>query len=148
MRKGYYGDSVRTFFEVLFVSFLFLGWYLMSYYGAFYVCFADDVEFHYGKKRMKNRRKKQKSFWQKFLFLDIKKEVIPWHYAMFWINLISSIVALIMLNMFIICSNEIVKIIFIVAGAASFLSSSIIAFVRWSLYAGNKVRSRKKYRKK
>ena len=139
---------MRLIFEMLFASFLSIALYLMSYYGVFYVCLSDDVEFNYGKKRMKNRRKKQKGFWIKFLFLDIRKEVILWHYAMFWINLIFSNVALIALNVFIACSNEIVRIIFIISAATSLLSSLIIAFVRWPLYAWNEVRSRKKYHKK
>lgn len=138
---------MRLFLEVLFASFLFVGWYLISYYGAFYVCLADDVEFNHGKNRMKNRRKNQKGFWRKFLFLDIRKEVIPWHYAMFWVNLISSVVALIALNIFVICSDETARIILIISIGISLLTSAIIAFVRWSLYAGNKVRNRKKYRK-
>ncbi len=87
-------------------------------------------------------------FWRKFLFLDIKKEVIIWHYVMFWVNLISSIVGLVMFNVHIACSNELVGIILIIAEGCSFFTTAIIAFVRWQLYAGNKVRSRKKYRKK
>lgn len=139
---------MKLFFEMLFASFLFIGFYGTTYHGAFYVCFRDDVEFHYGKTRMRNRRKKQKGFWRKFLFLDIRKEVIPWHYAMFWVNLISFIVALILLNVYVACSNnEIVRILSIISIGAFVLSSTIIAFVRWSLYAGNKVRGRKKYRK-
>lgn len=139
---------MKLFFEMLFASFIFIGFYAMIYLGAFYVCLSDDVEFHYGKTRMRNRRKKQKGFWRKFLFLDIRKEVVPWHYAMFWVNLISFIAALIMLNVYIACSNnEVVRIISIISDGAFFLSAAIIAFVRWPLYAWNKVRSRKKYRK-
>lgn len=133
---------------MLFASFLLIGFYLMVYLGAFSVCLSDDVEFHYGKKRMRNRRKKQRGFWRKFLFLDIQKEVVPWHYAMFWVNLISFIVALIMFNVHIAYSNEIASIILRISGGIFFLTSTIINSVRWRLYAGNKVRSRKKYRKK
>ena len=139
---------MKLFFEMLFASFLFIGVYLISYYGVFYVCFADDVEFSYGKKRMRNQRKKQKGFLKKFLFLDIKKEVVPWHYAMFWINFIFSTVSLVMLNVYIGYSNEIVRIIFIITVGIFILTSLIITFVRWSLYARNKVRSRKKYHRK
>lgn len=139
---------MRFFFEMLFASFLFIGFYLMAYLGPFSVCLSDDVEFHYGKKRMKNRRKKQKGFWRKFLFLDIRNEVIPWHYAMFWVNLVSSIVVLISLNVCIACSHETARIILQISAGIFLLTTTIIAFVRWPLYAGNKVRSRKKYRKK
>lgn len=133
--------------EMLFFSFIYIGCYVMSYYGSFSVCLSDDVEFHYGKSRLK-KRKKQKGFWRKFLFLDIRKEVIPWHYAMFWLNLISSIVTLIMFNVYIACKNDVVRIPLLIAGGCSILSSAIISFVRWDLYAWNKVRNRKKYRKK
>ncbi len=136
------------FFEMLCASFLFIGFYLMVYLGPFSVCLSDDVEFHYGKRRIRNRRKKQRGFWRKFLFLDIRKEVVPWHYAMFWANLISSGVILIMLNVYIACGNEIVRIILQISAGIFFLTTTIIAFVRWQLYAGNKIRSRKKYRKK
>ncbi len=139
---------MKIFFDMLFGSFLLIGLYLMVYLGAFSVCLSDDVEFHYGKKRMRNQRKKQRGFWRKFLFLDIHKEVVTWHYAMFWVNLISFIVALIMFNVYIAYSNEIISIILRISIGFFFLTSTIINFVRWPLYAGNKVRNRKKYRKK
>ena len=138
---------VKLIFEMVFVSLLFIGFYWVTY-QAFYICFRDDVEFHYGKTRMRNRRKKQKGFWRKFLFLDIRKEVVPWHYAMFWVNLISFIVCLILLNVYIACGNhEIARISFILSIGVFILSATMIAFVRWPLYIGNKVRSRKEYRK-
>lgn len=142
---------MKLFFEMLLLSFMLISYYLITYFGAFSVCFSDDLEF-YRKKRMKNVRKKlgktQKGFLRKFLFLDIRKEVVPWHYAMFWVNLIASIVVLISFNVFIACGNEIVRIILLTAIGISFLTCTIIAFVRWPLYAGNKIRNRKEYRKK
>ena len=82
------------------------------------------------------------------MFLDIRKEVVPWHYAMFWVNLISFIVCLILLNVYIACgSHGIARILFILSSGVFILSVAMIAFVRWALYAGNKVRSRKEYRK-
>ena len=138
---------MKFFFEMFFTSLFLLALYILSYYGAFYVCLSDDVEFNYGKNRMKNRRKKQKGFLKKFLFLDIKNEVIQWHYIAFWVNLISFIIALIAWNIYIIYINEVIKIILIITGVIFFLTSTIITFVRWPLYRGNKVRSRKKYRK-
>lgn len=42
------------------------------------------------------------------MFLDIKKEVIHWHYIMFWVNLVSSIVAIISLNAYIIYNKKII----------------------------------------
>lgn len=137
---------MKLIFEMLVVSFMFIVVYFLSH-DVFYVCFRDDVEFNYGKKRMKNRRKKEKGFWRKFLFLDIRKEVIPWHYVMFWINLVSFIATLIVFNIFIASNNETLRIVFEIVGGIYFLTTTIIAFVRWPLYAGNKVRCRKKYRK-
>lgn len=135
---------------MLLLSFLLIGYYLITYFGVFSVCFSDDLEFC-GRKRMKMRnlrKKRNESFLRKFLFLDIRKEVVPWHYAMFWINLIASIVVLISFNVFIACGNEIVRTILLIAIGISFLTCTIIAFVRWPLYAGNKIRNRKEYRKK
>jgi len=139
---------MKMFFEMLFGSFLLIGFYLMVYLGVFSVCLSDDVEFYHGKKRMRNRRKKQRGFWRKFLFLDIHKEVVPWHYALFWVNLISFIVMLIMGNVQIAYSNEIVSVILQINAGIFFLTATVINSVRWQLYAGNKVRNRKKYCKK
>lgn len=138
---------MNRIFEMLIVSFSLTVLYIFSYYGVFHTCLTDDVEFNFGKKRMRNRRKKEKGFLRKFLFLDLRNEVVAWHYAMFWINLISFIISLFMLNVFLYCGNKIVRIIFIISIFTAFLTSAIIAFVRWPLYAGNKVRNRKKYRK-
>lgn len=144
-----YGEDMKLFFEMFLASLLFIGFYGIVYEGAFSVCLSDDVEFHCGKTRMRNRRKKGKGFWRKFLFLDIRKEVVPWHYAMFCVNLISFLIALITLNVTIACGDhEIVRMIFILSAGAFVLSAAITAFVRWPLYAWNKVRSRKKYRKR
>ena len=134
---------------MLLASLIFIGFYAIVYHGAFYVCLSDDVEFHYGKKRMRNRRKSEKGFWRKFLFLDVRAEVVPWPYAMFWVNLISFTAALIMLNVYIARGDsEAVRPLAVVSATVFFLSAAVIAFVRWPLYAGNKVRSRKKYRKR
>jgi len=138
---------MKTFFEILIVSTFYIGLYLLSYIGAFHVCLSDDVEFNYGKTRMRNRRKKAKGFWRKFLFLDVRNEVIMWHYVMFWINLIFSFAALIALYAAIVFRNDETRLIFIILYAPAFISSAIITCCRWPLYAGNKVRSRKKYRK-
>ena len=61
-------------------SVLFFVFYCLNY-CVFSVALQDDVEFCKGKKRVKSR-KKQKGFWKKFLFLDIRKEVILWHYLL------------------------------------------------------------------
>ena len=130
-----------------------LGWSLLLivfyclYYVGFLVCLSDDVEFYYGKSRLK-KRKKRKGFWKKFLFLDIRKEVVPWHYVMFWINLVSFISMLITANVCIVYKTKTVGIIYIISIAVFFLSDIIIGSVRWKLYAWNSIRCRKPYREK
>lgn len=139
---------MSIFFKMLIASFLFiLFWYFMFCYSAFYDCLSDDVDFLYGRKRMRHRRKKQKGFWRKFLFLDIRKEVILWHYVMFWMNLIFSAVTLIVLNVYIACGNGTVKVILIVLGVISLLTAGIMSFVRWPLYFGGNIFNKEKYRK-
>ena len=133
---------------MLFASALFIGLYVVLYYGAFDVCFSDDVEFRCGKKRVRNRRKNVTGWWRRFLFLDIKKEVIHWHYAMFWVNLISSIVAIIALDAYVICGDKTLNLVFLISEGTALFTAAVVSSVRWKLYAGNKVRNRKKYRKK
>lgn len=128
-----------------------LGWslFLIVFYCLYYVgfsgCLSDDVEFYYGKSRLK-KRKKRKGFWKKFLFLDIRKEVVPWHYAMFWINLVSFISMLITANVCIVYKTETVRIIFNISVAVFFLSCIIIEFVRVPLHLWVIVRPGKSYR--
>ena len=133
--------------KMILASALFIACYFISYYGAFDVCLSDDVEFRYGKRKIRNRRKNVSGWWQKFLFLDIKKEVIYWHYIMFWVNLVSSIVAIISLNAYIIYNAKLINIVFLASEGTALFATCIILSVRWGLYAGNKVRSRKRYRK-
>lgn len=138
---------INLIFQMILASSLFIAFYFISYYGAFDVCLSDDVEFRYGKRRIRNRRKNVSGWWHKFLFLDIKKEVIHWHYIMFWANLVSSIVAIISLNAYIIYNEKIINIVFLASEGTALFATCIILSVRWGLYAGNKVRSRKRYRK-
>lgn len=133
---------IKTFFVHFAATLLLFIFYVVEYY-AFDVCLADDVEFQYGKKRMRNQRKKQKGFWKKFLFLDIRKKVVPWHYILFWINLVFSGAAIILLNLMIGMKSESARIAFLGSFCIEVLTTGIISFVRWSLYAGNKIRKRK-----
>ena len=130
---------------MIFASALLICWYVISYYGAFDVCLSDDVEFRYGKKRARNRRKTI-GWWRKFLFLDIKNDVIQWHYVMFWVNLVSSVVAIVALSVNIICDDKASRMVFVIVEGTALFSYTLILYVRWKLYAGNKVRSRKKRR--
>ena len=135
------------FLRLTLILLLWSGWFIGGYFGAFSVCLSDDVDFYHGKTRMKNRRKKTKGFWKKFLFLDIRKEVVLWHYVLFWIYLISSLIALIALEFHVVFNNTATRVSTLISFGVSFLSLIIINNVRWSLYARNKVRSKKEYRK-
>ena len=127
----------------------------MFCYSTFESCLVDDVDFRYGRKHVRKLRKK-KGFWKKFLFLDIKEEVVPWHYVMFWISLISFAVAFVTFNTFIVCGNEAARIASMIAGGISFCARVIVSFVNWPLYiVGNwentdqiKHEYRRKYRGK
>lgn len=138
---------IHLILKMILASSLFIACYFISYYGVFDVCLSDDVEFRYGKRRIRNRRMNVSGWWHRFLFLDIKKDVIYWHYIMFWVNLVSSIVAIISLNAYIIYNKKLINIVFLASEGTALIASCIILSVRWDLYAGNKVRSRKRYRK-
>ena len=49
------------------IAIILIGFYLFNYL-VFDTCLSDDVGFNYGKKRMRNRRRKTKGFWKKFFF--------------------------------------------------------------------------------
>ena len=127
-------------------SVLFFVFYCLNY-CVFSVALQDDVEFCKGKKRVKSR-KKQKGFWKKFLFLDIRKEVILWHYLLFWANLGAFVTAWAAMLAFFIHESTIVTSVFLTACAVVFLTLGVACYIRWPLYAGNMVRNRKKYKRK
>lgn len=133
---------------VPFVAFsvLFFVFYCLNY-CVFSVVLQDDIEFRKGKKRVKSR-KKQKGFWKKFLFLDIRKEVILWHYLLFWVNLGAFVTACAAMLAFFIHENTIATSVFLTACAVIFLTLGVACYIRWPLYAGNMVRNREKYKRK
>ena len=137
---------LKDIFESVFIALLCIGGHFCVY-TVFYGCLSDDVDFHFGKTRMRNRRKKFKGFWKKFFFIDIKDEVVKWHYALFWINFCSFGPTLIFANAFALTESEKVKTALFIFGGIYFLSALPIGFVRWRLYKWNQVRSRKSYRK-
>lgn len=137
---------MRGIINVALITIIFVGCYLINY-NSFYCCLSDDVEFNYGKKRMRNRRKKNKGFWKKFFFFDIKNEVIKWHYHFFLINFLSFIPTLISFNLFVLTKTFEAKISILIFGGIYLLTAIPIAFSRWNLYKGNMVRSKEKYRK-
>ena len=136
---------MKTILDVIFVSILFAGGYFVAY-SCFSVTLFDDVAFNYGKHRVRNRRRKNKGFWKKFFFLDIKDEVIKWHYALFWIHLCSYIPAFILAIIFVVGVEQ-VRTALSVFLVISWLPQIIDSFVRWDLYKGNVVRSKESYRK-
>lgn len=133
------------FAQIMIVTFLFVGYYTIAVHSAFSVCLLDDVEFHYGKGSIK-QRKKERGFWRKFLFIDIRKKVVSWHYIAFWCNLLTTIASWILLCIYIISENGFIKVGLLVTIWISFMSVVLVLFTRFSLYAGNKVRCRKPYR--
>lgn len=136
---------MRDILDVAVINIIFIGCYLINY-AAFDTCLSDDVEFYYGKKRLRNRRKKATGIWRKFFFVDIKNEVIKWHYLLFWINFFAFIPMLVSINVFVLSNVKGAKLVFLISGGIYILSLIPIEFARWKLYKGNIVRSRKKYR--
>ena len=125
---------------------LFLAFYCLNY-SVFSVALQDDVEFQKGKKRVKNR-KKQKEFWKRFLFLDIRKEVVRWHYLLFWVNLGAFVTAFAAVFVSFAYESTIATRVFLAACSVMFLTLGVACHIRWPLYAGNVVRNRKKYKEK
>ena len=117
-------------------SVLFFVFYCLNY-CVFSVALQDDVEFCKGKKRVKSR-KKQKGFWKKFLFLDIRKEVILWHYLLFWVNLGAFVTAYAAMLAFFIHESTIVTSVFLTACAVVFLTLGVACYIRWPLYTREK----------
>ena len=94
----------------------------------FHTCFSYDVEFNYGKHRMRNIRKKEKSFFRKFFFLDIRQYVIRWHYVCFWINFAAFVLSLIFYCILDMAKIEAMRIPWYIVLAVFFISGSVIAF--------------------
>ena len=112
-------------------------------YNSFFVCLLDDVEFSYGKKKVKNR-KKETSFFKKLFFLDIKDKVKKWHYVLFWINFIAFLFTLVAAIVLAEQKTSVAKIFFTAFVMIYIFSEVPVVFSRWELYKGNKIRRRKK----
>jgi len=50
-------------------------------------------------KNINRARKKYRGFWTKFLCLDFKQKIVTWHYVLFIVFLIASLILLILLNL-------------------------------------------------
>ena len=132
--------------EMLLASFFLIVLYLMNYVGCFLGTVDDDLDFNHCKKRVKKRRKKEKGFWRKFLFLDVRKEIVTWHYVMFWINLVSFIVLFLAFNIYVTCDREKVGVVCIALLFIFEITSLITGSAYSSLYKRNETRSKRKYR--
>ena len=125
-----------TWFAVIF--------YILLTHIPFDVCLSDDVEFNCGKKSLKNRRKKIKTnLFVKFTFWDFKKDVVKWHYIVFWINLISNIIIFLLTSLQVFFQSEILQFFTGFSTVVSISSFIIILPVRLKLYRYNRIRKRK-----
>lgn len=137
--------------EILTIVVLFSGFYLIEYV-SYWRCFADDVEFRYGRKHMRNSRKKNKNRFEKFFFLDVKNKVSKWHYICFWVNFVSFFPLLISVIIYAVNDSSFVcptdRSIHMANLFVHFFTSFVGIFAHWPLYRGNVIRNRKKYRRK
>lgn len=130
---------------------MFLADYYITYH-IFYHCLSDDVEFRYGRKHMRNSRKKNKNKFEKFFFLDVKNKVSKWHYICFWVNFLSFFP---MLGYIVFYAandssfgNQSNRYIFFTIMVVHYFTAAVASFAHWPLYRGNVIRNRKKYRRK
>lgn len=137
-------------FDAIIIVIIFVA-YQFIVYGVFSSCLSDDVEFAYGRKHMRNLRKKNKNFWEKVFFLDIKGKVKKWHYVCFWINLVSFFPMLFCFAVYALNDSTFkTPWGWYVSGffsAIHLFTASVASFAHWPLYRGNKIRNRKKYRR-
>lgn len=115
---------------------------LVVLYIPFYIVLCDDVEFNCGKKALRNKRKKQKGFIKKILFLDFLKYIKTWHFILLVVFLLSYLLMVSTSIIAVFFNNPIFTRIQTCFGSISFLTVLIACCVRWSLYAFNKVRNR------
>lgn len=129
-------------FSAIAFTLLYLGFFALTYSSVFFVMLSDDIEFNRSRRTLKRKRKKEKGFWKKFLFLDLKQYTDKWHYFLFVCFLILSPIVLFCIDAFIITENEIFRTLFMISGGILFVITSIASTVRWSLYKGNMIRKR------
>lgn len=115
-------------------------------YLGFSTTFCDDVDFGYGQKKWKNR-KKCKDFWKKLFFIDIKDYIKKWHYVCFWINCIAFIPMVISIICYSAYHSSVARYVGLVF-AGIYLGAEVLpSLTYWPLYRGNVVRSKRKYRR-
>ena len=135
--------------DAILIFLLFFGTYLLEH-TQFDVCLLDDVDFYYGKSKRKKRGKNLhgfKGFLIKFFYLDIKHLVKKWHYIAFWINAITFLPMIISLIGNAVYGIVYMRNAFFLFGTVHYVTSCIAQFAYWKLYRGNKIRSKKAYRK-
>ena len=136
--------------EVVFLLVLFISSYFLVYL-SFAAVFKDDIEFNFGKHHLRSVRKSgEKSLIKRFLFIDVRRKIKPIHYVSFWINLVSflSLLTLAILIQLEVAENKGWIRAGILCNTIFFGGTLvIISFSYWSLYRGNIVRSRARWRK-
>jgi len=69
------------------IMFFVLFWAL--YFAFYYAVLSAEVAIKVGKKSLRNKRRKYKGFWKKFLFLDFREKISPWYYFWFIVFLVT-----------------------------------------------------------
>lgn len=137
---------MSTIFDSALILVIFLPMHFLIYMGCFSTCFENDIDFGYGRKKWKNR-KKNKDFWRKLFFLDVKDYIKKWHYVCFWINLISFIPLLVCMILNNMNQRPTERYIFLVLLAIYGGAAMLPSLSYWPLYRGNVIRSKRKYRR-
>ncbi len=132
----------------LFLTVLFLLYYVFEYLGPFGTCIGDDVDFNGGRHTLKRVLKAKRGFWRRFIYWDVRNKINKWHYFLFWSGLMSYTIFLIFLNIYVLFDLLYARICFLVFFGVNLTTVLCISLVRRNLYKGNVIRSKKKYRKK
>lgn len=94
VRKSWADNMVKKVFASLLVSVSFAIVYYAAIYGGFY----SDLTGNIGRRAVYIVHKNKRGFWKKFTLWYFRENINKWRYAMFWINLVASLVALILFN--------------------------------------------------
>lgn len=135
--------------DTILLFLLFFAAYLIEH-TQFDVCLENDLDFGYGKSKRKKRGKSFHGFrglLTKFFYLDIKHQVKKWHYVAFWINAVSFLPMIVSIIGYGVYGVVFMRNVAIFFGTAHYITLCIASFSYWDLYRGNKIRSKKAYRK-
>ena len=118
--------------------------YVLITHIPFNICLSDDIEFKCGRKVLRHKRKKNKTnIFVRFTFWDFRKDVIRWHYIIFWINLLSNMIIFLLSSIQIFFSSEVLEFVISLLAVVSIVSLILILPVRFNLYKYNRIRKRK-----